>query len=377
VEFREYVEVIVRRRWIALTTFIVATAVTLGFVLPQASMYESTGTLVVGPRYFDREGAVDALDTLSNGEAITATYASIAESDLIRRRAGTRLDSTFASSELTVHSEVMLGTNVLSISVRGEDREAVRAFAEAIAAETVAYVDDLDVAYELKPLDAPNLTKEAGPGKAVTVTLGITLGAVLGVALALLGEYFGGRTLASWTSRAQSSSGLLDGLTIVDPGDYLRTFWQEVHAATENGRLLTFGMLRVAVRDAQKDDRSYALSKSHQTRIAELLEPDLGSRSALTYLGEGTFAVVLPDTSVDEAERLLSGWDTAILAIRDEADGESQLRLELSIGFFTSLGSVITQPTHNPSPNEADEQPSIDNALDMSRVHAERAWAWH
>lgn len=376
-ELRQYLEVIRRRRWVALTAFVVSTAVTLSFVLPQPSVYKSTGTLVIGPRYVDREEAIKALETLSNGEAITATYASIAGSDLIRRRATARLDTSFQTSDLTVDAEVMLGTNVLSFSVRGDKPEPVRALAEAIAAETVAYVDELDGAYGLKPLDPPDLTSEgAGLSKALTIALGIAFGAMLGVGLALLGDYVRGTTLASWSSRAESPTGLLNGLNIIDPEEYLRIFWQEVDLATGSSHL-TFGILHVALRDEQKNELSYDLRRSHLTRIAELLEPDLGYGHVLTYLGQGTLAVMLPDTPVAEAERLLSAWKAAIASISDGTDGETTSKLEVSTGLLTSLITVTPQPAQVPSSYKADELSSSDNASDMSRAYAKRAWAWH
>ena len=377
-ELRRYLEVVRRRRWIALTAFLVSTVVTLNFVLPQPSVYESTGTLVIGPRFLDREQAVKALETLSNGEAITATYASIAGSDLVRRRATARLDHSIQTSDLTIDTEVMLGTNVLSIKVRGEKPEPVRALAEAIAAETVAYVEELDGAYELKPLDPPDLTSEhAGASKALTIALGMAFGAMLGVGLALLGEYVGGTTLASWSSRADPPSGLFTGLSIIEPEEYLRNFWQEVGLTTGNGQSLTLGILHVALRDEQKNEISYDLHTSHLKRIAELLETDLGYRDALTYLGQGTLAVMLPETPVAEAERLLSAWKNAIASIGDGTDGETTLKLEVSTGLLTSLIMATPQPAQVPPYSESNDLSSIDNALDMSSAHAERAWAWH
>jgi capsular polysaccharide biosynthesis protein len=375
VELRRYLEAIRRRWWVALTAFVITTAATLALVLPQPSVYEASGTLVIGPRFFDREETVKALETLSDGEAIAATYASIARSDLIRRRAVERFGSSISASDLTVGAEVVIGTNVLSISVQGNEPEPVRAFAEAIAAETVAYVDELKDTYELKPLDLPELTRQSvGSSKPLTVALGMVLAAMLGAALALIADYIGGSTLASWPGRAESPVGLLNGPSIIDPEEFLRIFWHQASLAEGEEHSFSFGILHVALRNEQRKEISHELGISHLTLIADLLQPDLGHKGALTYLGYGTLAVMLPDTPIAEAETLMSDWMDAIASVGDRADGEANSRLQISTGLLTSLTTMSPEPDQVFPSHGAD--PSTGNhAFHTQETRAERASA--
>jgi capsular polysaccharide biosynthesis protein len=371
-----YLEALRRRWWVALTAFIVTTAATLALVLPQPSVYEATGTLVIGPRYSDREETVEALETLSDGETITATYASIARSDLIRRRAVERFGTSVSASDLTVGAEVMIGTNVLSISVRGHEPEPVRAFAEAIAAETVAYVDELNDTYELKPLDPPQLTRQpVGSSKPLTVALGMVLAAMLGAGLALLADFIGGSTVASWPGRAESPTRLLNGPSIIDPEEFLSIFWHQASLSEREGYSFSFGILHVALRNEQRNEISYELGNSHLMLIADLLQPDLGHKGALTYLGYGTLAVMLPDTPIAEVETLMSDWKDAIASVGDRADGEANSRLQISTGLLTSLTTISPEPGQVTPSHEAEVLSTGNHGLHTPETRAERAWA--
>ena len=375
-ELRPYLDILRRWWWIVLTAFVVTTSVTVMLVLPQRPVYESTATFVVGPRYLDREEAVRALDTLTRGEAITATYTSIAGSDFIRSRAESRLDSE-PSSDLNVGAEVLTGTNVLSISVQGHEPEPARDLAAAIAAETVAYVEDLDDAYELKPLDSPDLPSQpVGPNKALTIALGTVFAAVLGVALAMLGEYRGSTTVASWATRAGAPLKLMSGLNINDPEEFLRIFWLEMSLARRNGDSFSLGVLHLALQNGEKDELSHDLSRSHLTRIADVLQSDLREKDGLTYLGHGTLAVMLPDKPIAEAQKMLTAWERAIASIYEgskDGDGTENgtaPKLHVSTGLCVSLKQrspaikkATAGPVYGTQPRPADHHESEGRPL--------------
>jgi capsular polysaccharide biosynthesis protein len=374
VELRRYLQVIRRRWWVALTAFVISTVATLALVLPQPPVYQSTGTLVIGPRYFNREETVRALETLSNGEAITATYASIAGSDLIRRRAVARLEPSVSVSDLTIGAEVLVGTNILSITVRGDKPQPVRALAEAVAAESVAYVGELDGAYELKPLDPPDLTSDpVGANKSLTIGLGMVFGAMLGVGLALLFDSLWGTSVAAWSRREEAPIELPDNGKIIEPEEYLRKFWHELRLAEDNGEWFSFGVLHVGLRDPQHDDVSYELDGSHLTRIADMLQSRLGHEGALAYLGHGTFAVMLPDTPVSEAETLLSDLKSDIASIAEPTEGEATARLEVTTGLLTSLTTAPPQPKQLSLAPEEDGLSSNATPSHLSLAQAETA----
>ncbi|HEV8296155.1 MAG TPA: hypothetical protein VGQ20_02620 [Acidimicrobiales bacterium] len=173
-----------------LLAFLVTIGSTGAMVVPKPDVYKSSASFVVRPHELSGGDEIRAIDTLIRGVSINATYASIARSKLIRDRAKASLGPAFDATGLKVSAEVVTGTNILSISVRGLDPRRARDFAVAIAAETVAYVDDVVEAYRLEPLDVPAVPKQPiDARKSLTIVIGAVLGIVLGVWLALLVEY--------------------------------------------------------------------------------------------------------------------------------------------------------------------------------------------
>jgi capsular polysaccharide biosynthesis protein len=169
---------------------LVTVGLTGAMVVPKPDVYKSSASFVVRPHELSGGDEIRAFDTLIRGVSINATYASIARSKLIRDRAKATLGPTFDATGLKISAEVVTGTNILSISVRGGDPQLVRDFAAAVATETVAYVDTVDDAYRLEPLDSPALPKRPLDNrKSLTIALGGVLGLLLGVWLALFVEY--------------------------------------------------------------------------------------------------------------------------------------------------------------------------------------------
>lgn len=184
-ELRAYLRIIVCRRWIALIAFLATTGGTLYAVLPQPPVYEAVGTFVVTPRAAKGQDELKAFETLIRGDAINATFAEIARSEVIRARAESDVDAEVAA-DLSVGAEVLIGTQVLSISVTGGDPEAVRDMTAAIGRETREYVRALGGAYRLDYLDYPKLSAEpVGPSKALAIALGGFFGILLGTILAV------------------------------------------------------------------------------------------------------------------------------------------------------------------------------------------------
>lgn len=188
-ESTPYLRLLRRRWWLAALVFAVTTASTLVFVARQPWFYSSKATFVVRPASGDIEDLVRTMATLSRSAAvISATYMNVANSELVRARAVDVLDVPDAEG-LRVSSRVVTGTSMLEIEGEAPDPVLARDFTAAVGAETVAYVQGLNDAFSLQPLDSPDLQQQpAGPNKVLTGALGSIFGLVLGLALALLGQ---------------------------------------------------------------------------------------------------------------------------------------------------------------------------------------------
>jgi capsular polysaccharide biosynthesis protein len=189
-ELRRYLQVCTRYWWLVAIAFLVAGGVTVSRVRSREPVYESSATVVVRPRFVDSNQGARAVEALIRGVTINTTYAEIADSRLVRERAEDRLSPEVRRTPMSVETEVVTDTNIVAIRVKGPDATGARDLAAAISTETVSYVEMLVDLYRLEPLDPPRIAE--GPSDArtpLTIAVGLTLGLMAGVSLALLAEY--------------------------------------------------------------------------------------------------------------------------------------------------------------------------------------------
>lgn len=364
-ELRGYLQVIVRRWWIVLPAFVATLAATLALVLPQPPAYESKSTYVVRPRGLTGEDQVRAFDTLIRGQEISGTFASIARSRIVKDRAESRLDPSVNTSEMNVHAEAIVGTNVLTITVSGLDPDAVFEFASAIGQETTDYIDDLELGYELVLLDVPTSPRSpVGSHKPVTIGLGGVLGLLLGVGLAIVADYLlvgpqpwpRSAALAPTADRVQS--GIPDATSpdpaaighshaaATEPGaqDLLRdTRWQrflseEIASATSANRLFSFGLFRVALPISGGSGHT-AASNGHPNlqdnkdlvAVADGLRRFQRDGDMIARIGDRTFAVLWPDMPLIHAESVMTAQEVLIGARRSEDGAGSRIRVSTAV----------------------------------------------
>ena len=308
-EMRRYLSILKRWWWLALPAFLVTTGLTLLIVLSQPPVYESRATFVVAPRSLNPDDAVNAFDTLIRGAQITSTYATIARSDLILARAEDRLAGSTPTSAITVGAEVQTGTNVLEISVQGPDPDSAHDFAVAVAAETVDYVNDMSNAYALEPLDSPQVPRlPVGPQKELTIVLGVLFGLVLGGALALFAEYLNPSERVEDRAKGNRTS----GRPLHDERSFRSRVRREVSRSKRTGHPFSVGVLKLATRNGANGKAAGMPLVDDPEPIADAFRPTLRRDDALAWLGEGTFAVLLPDTPAAEAGMLLSAWRATV-----------------------------------------------------------------
>ncbi|MFP3914998.1 MAG: hypothetical protein ACLFWM_08995 [Actinomycetota bacterium] len=291
---------VVRDQWIFFVVGILLTASLATLVaVRQPDVYEATGTFVVRPRMVEREEVVRAIDTLNRSVEIGATYAFIARSDLIEDRAEETLGENY--SGLSVQAELVPGTNVIEISVRGGDPDAVGSLARAVGDETVAYVADLEDAFELVQLDAaddPN--NPVGPQRPLTIGLGVFFGVGVGSLMALLAQL-----AREWQERPVGAN-RTDSYTGVYSEEYFNArFRQEVIRAKRRGQAFSLGLMRFVV-----DHRTHepVPSQTVLRQVGLVLQGKLGDDDILAYLGDGVFGIMLMGYDAGRAEWQLKQW---------------------------------------------------------------------
>jgi capsular polysaccharide biosynthesis protein/GGDEF domain-containing protein len=311
VELRRYFRVLQRRRRIGATAFLVTSVATFFLVLMQPAVYESRGTALLQPRLSGTEGdAIDASDLLVRGVKIAETYATVARSDHLRELAEASVDPAIDLSGITVGAEVVTDTNILSISARGKDPEAVQALSTAVMDSTVGYVSSLDEPYVISTLDEPKVGKDpVGPNKGVTIAIGVIFGMVLAVILALFAEYLGGGIGAEGIS--------VDERTGLYNETYLRTrVREEMSRADRTGRSFSLAAFLVAIQQAG-DEPWRPPSDLDLQRIGELLPLTVREEVVIAHLGDGEFGALLPDMERPAADRTLARWEAGVSAVLD------------------------------------------------------------
>ncbi len=308
-ELRRYLRVL-RRHWrLAVIAFLVTGDTTLVLVLRQPEVYEATGTALIRPRLPGTDSdAIDASDLLVRGVKIAETYATVARSDMIRDRADARLDPRIDTSGVIVGAEVVTDTNILSISARGTDPEAVRAVSEAVLDATIAYARSLNEAYLLSPLDEPTLPKSpVGPNKGLTIAIGVIFGMLLALVLALFAEYLSGDR--------DGDDPLTDPRTGLHNEGYLRRrLGEEMSRADRTGRAFVLAAFRVTMRHSVDGERWRTPGDRDLRRIGELLQLTVPEEVVLAHLGNGEFgAILLVDLPV--ADRMVARWEGGLLAV--------------------------------------------------------------
>ena len=310
-EVATYLEII-RKRWRLVAIGMVATvAFTALFVSNQESVYESSGTYVVRPRSVDVEDAARAIDTLVRGVEINSTFASIASSNLIKGRAKERVDPSIDTSGLKTSGRVITGTNILELSVTGEDPTAVHALAVAVGEITVSYIQDLDEIFELTLLDPPRVPKiPVGPNRPLTIVIGVFLGALFGAALAVGTEAFiSGRDPDFGPDSETGVTGPSGAdLDVLDENEFGQLFDQQVLRAHAEQRSFTLGMLTIAHDPASTQNAKGASASAGLEQLARLNMPSYRDQWQVVSLGEASFAVIESELPTDESEELLMAW---------------------------------------------------------------------
>ena len=192
-ELRAFLKTLLGKWWLVLAALLITLAATMVFAFTEPWVYQATATFVVAPTasFEDAGGFANGLEILSRRSEIASTYAEVANSRLIRGMASDQLQlSPEQERSLVVNSRLRAGTNVLEITVEGNDQVLVRDFADMVGTKVEAYAQGLYETYELKSLDQARLpTAPIRPNKKLYLALGAALGLALGVGLAFLAQY--------------------------------------------------------------------------------------------------------------------------------------------------------------------------------------------
>lgn len=340
-ELKLYLQILLKRWWIILAAFVFTLIPTLLFVNSQPWMYETETTFVIRPRAgfaVNDEETVKALDTISRRVEINTTFAEVTSSSLIKGRAIERLDMTPQERKgLKVNGNVIAGTNILKITVQGPDPIIVRDFANAVSLETLEYVRNLYDVFELEPLDGAELPDDpVSPNKALNLALGGSLGLFLGIGLVFLVEYL------KEPIRTDAQVNIID----FETGAYNQSYFmlrlrQELSRAMHNDKTFSLALIKVYHRGLLKGVAQPISAAIVSRLIITSLGPNMREEDILAYMGQGTFALLLPDMSGEVAKDVLTFLRSQIGLVSPGQIGDDQ-----GNAIYCSIGITVYQDRH-------------------------------
>lgn len=338
-ELKLYLNILKKRWWIVVASFLVTLIPTIMFVLQQPWIYESKASFVIRPRSSfaaNEEEFVKAIDTLSRRVEINTTFAEVADSSLIKQRALERLElSSQGRKGLKVNGKVKAGTNVLEIVVQGPNPGVVKDFAEAVSLETKSYISGLYDVFELEPLDA---AKDPGspvsPNKPLNIALGGIFGLLMGVSLVFLLEYL------QEPIKKDLGFNIVDPETGVYNEPYLRLrLSQELSRSIQDNYSFSLALIKVKERNRLRGVMHPFSADRAALQLSVAIESILRDEDVLAYLGNSTFALLLPNRSGEETQRLLANRRSKMDSISPDIVGTT---IRTSIGIITYDESEAT-----------------------------------
>lgn len=293
-EIRTYFQFILRR-WRIIVAITIATLIGSWVLTLRAErVYETSATYIlsVSPLTLDKD-RISALNTLMSSPDISATYAKVANSRLISDQAAKKIGLTSEQrGNVSVDSHIVAGTNILEITVQGNDPIIIKNYANALGAQMVAYAGNLYQAYTLDPLDqATQPRSPVKPNLRTNMLFGIVFGLALGVGIAFIGE------LAQPATEAGSVFNILDDLT----GLYNRRYFilrlhEEMSRVKRSKHPLSLALLEL---DNQRELTDVALPARARALkvVASSVQQHLRDEEILAMYDETILGVLLPDTS--------------------------------------------------------------------------------
>lgn len=184
-ERKSTLQLLARRWWIGLLVLIITLGVTAYLTTRQTPRYDAKATYLtrLNDAITNGRDMTSAMDALNRQPAILTTYSEVAKSQFIKTRAAQSLGLSGDDLRgLTVGSRVITGTNLIEISVEGENPGQVRDFANALGDTTATYANTLYTTYQLELLDEARL-----PGRPISpiLTINLIAGTILGLFLGL------------------------------------------------------------------------------------------------------------------------------------------------------------------------------------------------
>jgi diguanylate cyclase (GGDEF)-like protein len=359
-ELKVYLNILQKKWWIVLPIFLVTLTAGILFTYTQTPIYSATTTYTVVPSasFSDLNSFANGLDMLGRRDEIATTFAEIASSRRIKQLAMDSISlESGAGEDYLVSGRLRAGTNIIEFTVQGPDPIITRDLANAIGAATEEHVQGSYEVFALRSLDEAMMPEgPISPNKRLSLTLAALLGMILGGGLAFLSVYLE----APISSIAEIN--IVDNEIGVYNKDYfLRRLSNEMVRAKRNRYPLSVALMRVDNLGLLKGINSTGARTDILQQVAALGKQYLREEDIIAYLGDNTFAILLPDMTGENAKAVMEYMQTRVgwVPFQSTADG-TKLSLKGSVG--------VAAYNHNGTSRD-DLVAQADRALHLAEVN--------
>jgi capsular polysaccharide biosynthesis protein/GGDEF domain-containing protein len=311
-----------RARWwvLVLTTALtVGLGVALTFLQPRA--YVATSTYVVAPTEGFRSDVLSAISLISRQTEIAETFAQVAMSNSVAEAVHAELDLAADAPSVTIESQVRPGTTVLEVTARSSDPQLAESYANATGDVLPDYLEGVNAAVRLVPLDAANDAIPVPSGLILNVALGLVVGLALGAGLVLAVRWLRG------LGRPQPPE-IVDSESLAYNSAYFALrLRQEMSRVRRSDRPMVVALLRVVPTGAF-DTLSSTARLDVLRIVTAAFDANTKVEDVAARIDDSTFAILLPDTSSDAARNVVDVLRGAIDdRLRPAEGGPDTIRL--------------------------------------------------
>lgn len=308
-ELKLYLQILLKKWWIVIPAFLITFTSGIVFTYTKTPVYSATTTYVVVPSssFGDLKSFSSGLDMLGRRDEIATTFAEIATSRSIKQRAISFL-SLESDLDYSVSSKLRAGTNIIEITAEGPDPGGVRDLANTIGTEIEEYVQGMYEVFALVPLDeAATPRRPMSPNKPLNLALAAAFGLTLGSGLAFLSEYLETPLISV------VGVNIIDDETGVYNKDYfLQRLSEEMVRARRNRYPLSLALMRVGNLSLLKGTDSAKIRSEMLRQVAMLTSQHLREEDIVAHLDSDVFALLLPDTTGENAKVLMEYLQTRV-----------------------------------------------------------------
>ena len=357
-ELKIYLQILLKKWWVLIPTFLITFTATVALTYTQTPIYEASAEYIIdlNPRIVDNaRTTISVLGLLSREEALGGTYVEIASSRDVRNNAKDRLGRSLSGYQ--INSKVLAGTNVLEITVEGPEPALVRDLANTVGEILIERVGSAESLYNLTVLDeAPLPRNPIKPVVSQNLMFGAAFGLILGAGLAFLAEY-----LTSNRLKEVVAMNIMDVETsALNKRFFLQRVNQEMIRAKRNQYLLSLALIKIDNLDILEGPNNSLIRSEFLRQLAARLNQYLREEDLLAYMGDNVFAVLLLDTSGENAKSIIEYFQTRI-AWTDFQSEITDIKLSLS-----STAGVVAYNYNSMSQEELLNQ--AERALKLAAV---------